>query len=216
MNVLKNIINKSSFLKWIKLRIFKLVWRKKNKENYTVAVNCFSKDKVVVGKATYGELFIKHFGNETEKLVIGSFCSIAPNVTFLLGGEHKYTSLMTYPIKNKLINKENESLTKGPIIIEDDVWIGYGATILSGVKIGQGSIIAAGSIVYKDVPPYAIYSTNKIIKYRFKKEIIDQLCKIDFSKLDHNKLVMLYEKYNGLNNINKEVIDFIINDINNF
>lgn len=214
LNKLKNIANKSLLLKWIKLKIFKIIWRNKNKHNYTIASNCFCKNKVMVGKGTYGELFVKHFGNENEKLIIGSYCSIAPNVTFILGGEHRYTSLMTYPIKNKLINNENESLSKGPIFIGDDVWIGYGVTILSGVKIGQGAIVAAGSIVYKDIPPYAIYSTNRIIKYRFKKEIIDELCKIEFSKLDYDNLIMLYKKYNELNNINMEIVSSIVKEIN--
>lgn len=208
-------MNKSSLLKWIKLRVFRLLWRRKNKENYTSAFNCFSLDKVLVGKGTYGDLFIKHFGNDDELLTIGSYCSIAPCVTFILGGEHDYSSLMTYPIKNKLINGENESITKGEIIIGDDVWIGYGATILSGVKIGQGAVIAAGSIVYKDIPPYAIYATNRIIKYRFEKDIREKLCEIEFSKLDYNNLIRLYEKFDGLKVINRQNIELVVNDIKN-
>lgn len=213
LRILRNVINKSSLLKWIKLRVFRLVWRQKNKENYTIASNCFSLDKVLVGRGTYGDLFIKHFGNENERLTIGSYCSIAPCVTFILGGEHNYSSLMTYPIRNKLINGENESITKGEIIIGDDVWIGYGATILSGVKIGQGAVIAAGSMVYKDVPPYAIYATNRIIKYRFEKEIREKLSEIEFSRLGYNDITRLYKKFDGLKVVNRENIELIVNDI---
>ena len=80
--------------------------------------------------------------------------------------------------------KQRESETKGDIIIEDDVWIGYGCTILSGVKIGQGAVIGTRSVVAKDIPPYAIYAGNKIIKYRFSNKVIEKLLKIDFSKIN--------------------------------
>ena len=76
---------------------------------------------------------------------------------------------------------------KVDIIVEDDVWIGYGALILSGVTIGQGSIIGARSIVTKDVPPYSIYAGNKVIRKRFPDEIIQKLSTIDFEKIHHQR-----------------------------
>ena len=78
-----------------------------------------------------------------------------------------------------------EAISKGDIIVENDVWIGYRATILSGVNIGQGAIIAAGSVVTKDVPPYAIVGgvPAKVIKYRFPPEMIGELLKVDYSQL---------------------------------
>ena len=79
--------------------------------------------------------------------------------------------------------------TKGPIIVEDDVWIGFGSIILSGVRIGKGSVIGAGSVVSKDVPPYSIYAGNKVIRPRFKdEEVVDYLHSLDyliFSKIDN-------------------------------
>ena len=93
-------------------------------------------------------------------------------------------------------------------VIEDDVWIGYGATILSGVTIGKGAIIGANSIVAKDVPPYAIYVGDKIIKYRFKEDIIEKLLKTDLSKLTKEKIInnidVIYTQ------INQENVDEII------
>lgn len=73
----------------------------------------------------------------------------------------------------------------GPIIVEDDVWIATNALILSGVTIGRGAIVAAGAVVVKDVPPYAIVGGNpaKILKYRFPLEIRESLMKMDFSLL---------------------------------
>lgn len=93
----------------------------------------------------------------------------------------------------------------------DDVWIGYGAMILSGLTINQGAIIAAGSVVTKNVPAYAIAGGNpaKIIKYRFEDSIIDKLVKIDFSKLDKNLIINnvndLYRK------IEKSTIQILMN-----
>ena len=80
---------------------------------------------VSVGRYTYGKLNIHSFLNENEYLRIGSFCSIADDVHFFTGGNHRYNCMMTYPFKNKLSkNKIYEATTKGPIVIEDDVWIG--------------------------------------------------------------------------------------------
>ena len=70
-------------------------------------------------------------------------------------------------------------------MVDNDVWIGYGATILSGVHIGQGAVIAAGAVVTKDVPPYAIVGgvPAKVIKYRFEESTIKDLLMIDYTKL---------------------------------
>ena len=83
-----------------------------------------------------------------------------------------------------------EGVSKGDIHLDDDVWIGYGATILSGVHIGQGAVIAAGAVVTRDVPPYAVAGgvPAKVIEYRFNEEIISFLLTLDYSKLD-SKLI---------------------------
>lgn len=186
---------------YLKLTIFKIQWRKKNKHNYTEATNIFPTEKVIIGNFTYGPLNIKTYRNKTEKLKIGNFCSIAENVVFILGGNHNYHKISTYPFKNKISNNtEFESETKGEIILEDDVWIGYGSTILSGVHIGKGAIIAANSTVTKDIPPYAIYAGNKIIKYRFSQEIIKKINKLDLEKLNKENII--------------ENIDYLYTDIN--
>lgn len=118
-------------------------------------------------------------------MTIGSYCSISSKVTFLLGGNHEGGNISTFPFRAKIINEKSEAISKGPIIIDDDVWIGYGVTILSGVHIGQGAIIAAGAVVTKDVPPYAIAGgvPAKVLKYRFSHELIAKLLKVDYGKL---------------------------------
>ena len=153
-----------------------------------------------------------YYNREGEFLNIGSFCSIADEVHFFTGGNHNYKNLMSYPFKNILSrNAIQEATTKGAIVIEDDVWIGYGTIILSGVKIGKGAVIGAGSVVAKDVPPYAVYAGNKVIKYRFGEEIIDRLLNIDFNKISEERLKNLY-KYLYLEVTNNN-IDEIIREV---
>lgn len=109
-----------------------------------------------------------------SKLYNGNFVSIAQNVIFMLNSEHYTNHISTYPFKVKYILAENEeAISKGDNIIEDDVWIGYGVIIMSGIKIGKGTIIGAGSFVTKDVPPYSIVVgvPAKILKYRFNEHI---------------------------------------------
>lgn len=153
------------------------------------------------GKYSYGNINILTFGSKNEKLKIGNFVSIAKDVTFILSGGHYTETFTTYPFKTEYFGeKESETLCKGPITVCDDVWIGYGAIILSGVTIGQGAVVGAGSVVTKDVEPYSIVGGNptKLIKYRFSKELIEEMKKIDFSKLEPEKFrevkELLYQK----------------------
>ena len=134
---------------------------------------------VEVGKASYGDLNIISFANNA-KLIIGTFVSIAQEVSFILDAEHYTNHLSTYPFKVKYLGIEKqEAFSKGNIVVEDDVWIGYGAIIMSGVTIANGCIIAAGSIVTKDTEPYSIYAGNpaKKVKDRFltEKELNEHL-----------------------------------------
>jgi virginiamycin A acetyltransferase len=152
---------------------------------------------IEIGRFTYGTINVYSFLAEDEYLKIGSFCSIADGVKFMLGGNHSYTNLSTYPFKTILVNSSiHESLTKGPIIVDDDVWIGEDSMIMSGVRLGRGCIIAALSVVHKDVPPYAIYAGNVVKKFRFTADIISKLMEFDFTKLTKesitNKIGLLY------------------------
>ena len=104
-----------------------------------------------------------------------------------------------------------EALSKGKIIVEDDVWIGMNALILSGVKIGKGAIIGAGSVISKDIPPYAIAVGNpcKVIKYRFSEEIRKKVNKIKFENITEN----LKEKF--YTEVTEDNIDELLEMINN-
>ena len=112
---------------------------------------------------------------------IGKFCSIARNVS-IQEANHKGKSLSTYNILRNVFQEDvnNDLVSKGPITIGNDVWIGAHAVILSGVNIGDGTIVAANAVVSKNVPAYSIVAGNPatVIKYRFDPEIIAGLKKI--------------------------------------
>jgi len=171
--------------------VLKRYWRKINPHNFTTlgtlsnngCVQFIRSGGIVVGKNTYGKINVNYTGNSKEKLIIGNNCSLASKSDFLLGGEHDYKCITTYPFISKIGGLPTEVLSKGPIIIDDDVWVCDHTMILSGVHVGKGAVIAAGSIVTKDVPPYAIVAGNpaKVVKYRFSQEIIAKLINVDIS-----------------------------------
>lgn len=195
-----------------KLSLNHILWRKLNEHNETYPTNYFDIDAVTVGRRTYGALKVGSWGHAKEKLEIGALCSIGDNVHFMLGGNHDLQYLTTYPFKVKLGQSSNEASSKGPIIVEDDVWIGNNCTILSGLRIGRGAVIGSGAVVAKDIPPYAVVIGNpaKVVKYRFNEDIINKLMKVDLKKLasrtdleDHLEIL-----YSVLENNN---VDFILN-----
>lgn len=166
------------------------IFRRKPKREET-NTPLYTKDvlgsQYAIGDFTYGIPTIMHWG-ENATLKIGKFCSIARDVTIFLGGNHRTDWVSTYPFNvlcGAFPNAKNiigHPVTKGDVSIENDVWIGYRATILSGVSIGNGAVIAANAVVTNDVPPYAVVAGNpaQIVKYRFSAETIDSLQKIQW------------------------------------
>lgn len=180
-------------------------WRKVNRHNLTTISYNSPMNLIRAGKGTYGHINAHWYGSDEEKLSIGNFCSIANNVNFVLGGEHNYKRATNYPFPELEYHEQYDGVCKGPINIEDDVWIGFGATILSGVTLGRGCVVGAGSVVAKNIPPYAIYAGNRIIKYRFNNEIIEKLKKIDFKQIN----IKEYKKYSQ-HEITIENVDAVV------
>jgi len=135
-----------------------------------------------IGRFTYGKPKVYSWDQKT-KLSIGSFCSIADNVSILLGGEHRTDWVTTYPFTVMFEQAKHilgHPATKGDIVIGNDIWIGNGALILSGVTISNGSVIAAESVVTKSVEPYTIVGGNpaRTLRRRFSLAQIEALLKI--------------------------------------
>lgn len=184
-------------------------WKNANKHNGIILKNVHNYKKVIAGKHSYGIVDALFASKTGEKLYIGNFCSIGENVLFVVAAEHGYKSLSSFPFKVKIAGEKNEALSKGDIVVKDDVWIGINSTILSGITINQGAVVAAGSVVTKDVPPYAIVAGNpaKIIKYRFSEPIIEKLLKVDYSKLTDEKII------NNLNNLYTEITEDNVDEL---
>jgi virginiamycin A acetyltransferase len=155
--------------------------------------NVVTNPQIIVGDYTYYDDFedvanfeknVKYlFDFVGDKLVIGKFCMIASDVIFIMNGaNHLTNAISTYPFA--IFGNGWEQAMEGKeyprrrdTVIGNDVWIGYGATIMPGVQVGSGAIIATKSVVTKDVPPYAIVGGNpaRIIRLRFPEEKIREL-----------------------------------------
>lgn len=157
---------------------------------------CFIKNTVknpaiIVGDYTYyddpenSEDFernvLYHFPFIGDRLVIGKFCAIARGVRFIMNGaNHKLSGLSTYPFAifgqgwEAARPKPGDLPYKGDTVIGHDVWLGYEALIMPGVKIGNGAIVAARSVVTHDVPAYGVVGGNPatLIKKRFDEDTI--------------------------------------------
>lgn len=147
-----------------------------------------------IGKYTYGKPKIFDWENGKGQLEIGSFCSIALGVKIIIGGAHRMDWVCSYPFPaffSHVDQTKNYAPSKGGTKIGNDVWIGMDALILAGISVGDGAVIGAGSVVTKDVPPYAIVGGNpaKIIRYRFDKETIEALLKIRWWEWDIEEII---------------------------
>ncbi|PWK99461.1 virginiamycin A acetyltransferase [Pantoea allii] len=160
---------------------------------------CFIKNtlrnpNIIVGDYTYyddpldAENFernvLYHYPFIGDKLIIGKFCAIAKGAQFIMNGaNHKVSGISTYPFQifgngwEKVMPGEGDLPYKGDTVIGNDVWIGYEALIMPGVKVGNGAIIASRSVVTLDVPAYTIVGGNpaKPVRARFAPEVVAQL-----------------------------------------
>lgn len=152
---------------------------------------------IIVGEFTYfsGEDFeshvTHHYDFNGDKLIIGKFCQIAAGVDFIMNGaNHQMNAVSTFPFYifngwQQEVPPMSEMPLKGDTVVGNDVWIGQNATILPGVKIGDGAIIGANSTVGSDVEPYTIVAGNpaRLIRKRFDDELIEVLEKVKWWNL---------------------------------
>lgn len=179
--------------------------------------NIIKNPNIIVGDYTYYDDFenvenfeknVKyHFDFIGDKLIIGKFCMIASGVTFIMNGaNHLTNALTTYPFaifgngwENAMEGKSYPQ--KGNINIGNDVWIGYNATIMAGVTIGDGAIVAANATVIKDVAPYTIVGGNPAleIKKRFSDDTIAKLLELRWWDWDIEKITKNIQNLTDLN-----------------
>jgi chloramphenicol O-acetyltransferase type B len=185
-------------LKSVVKGILKIENKKKIVENVSVMEELIHSQKLIVGVKTYGlndKTCIFH--NPDERIEIGSFCSIAGDVRIFGGGEHDYKRPTTFPIQyffsNRCKDYNYDAFSKGKTIIGNDVWLGHGSLIMSGVKIGDGSVIGAKCVVTQNIDPYSIVVGNpcRVIKKRFSDDIINKMLTIAWwnwseEKIKHN------------------------------
>jgi len=126
-----------------------------------------------------------------NRITIGNYCSIARDVT-IQEYNHKTNAISSYNFQKHVFGGKpiDDVVSKGPIVIGSDVWIGTKSIVLSGVAIGHGAIVAAGSVVTKDVKPYAIVGGNpaRVIRQRFSQEIVDHLLALKWWEWPIDKL----------------------------
>lgn len=175
--------------------------------------NTVSNPNIIIGDYTYyddledSEDFernvLYHFPFVGDRLIIGKFCALARGVKFIMNGaNHKLDGFSTYPFQIfgngwEKVNPKSEDLPyKGDTVIENDVWMGYETIFMPGVRVGNGAIIAAKSVVVSDVPPYTIFGGNpaKCIRQRFDDEVIRTLLEIAWWNWDIRKITRNLDK----------------------
>ena len=169
--------------------------------------NTTKNPNIVVGDYTYyddpehSEDFernvLYHYPFIGDKLIIGKYCALAEGVRFIMNGaNHKLSGFSTYPFSifgngwEQVMPKPEELPYKGDTVVGNDVWIGYRALILPGVRIGDGAIVAAGAVVTRDVPPYTVVGGNPAspIRPRFPEETVRALLDIAWWNWDADKI----------------------------
>jgi acetyltransferase-like isoleucine patch superfamily enzyme len=199
--ILYSIFNSTDFFKklfksYLLYRLFSLNEKFKKQLLFHSYIENVNKNLLEVGKYTYGATGIKldHYLGSESKVTIGSYCSIAKDVRIITGGNHPPDWVALFPFRIALglpgALTDGTPATKGPVNIENDVWIGTDVIILSGVTIGSGAIILAGAVVTKDVPPYSMAGgiPAKIVKKRFTEDQIEQLLKIKWWQWPEEKI----------------------------
>lgn len=150
--------------------------------------------RVSVGVYTYGAPALKMW-SETDRIRIGAFCSIAEGVSIFGGGEHNTHWVTTFPLRiafgDALAGRDGHPASKGETVVGNDVWIGDGAVILSGVSVGNGAIIGARAVVSRDVPAYHIVAGNpaQVVRIRFPQATIAALERIQWWQWPIDRIV---------------------------
>jgi acetyltransferase-like isoleucine patch superfamily enzyme len=139
---------------------------------------------ITMDATSYSPPYVHYHEGDTARISIGRYCSIAAGVEIMPGGNHRTDWVSSYPFRIRYqlpgAGDDGHPATKGDVVIGNDVWIGNNALILSGVTIGDGSVVAARTVVTRDVPAYAVVAGNpgRVVAHRFSDSEREQLLSI--------------------------------------
>ena len=188
-----------------------LKYKIKIQNKASVGKNCFFEGGNLIGSNTVVRNVSMGYGSyiandsKITNSIIGKYCSIGPEVITVLGTHPSHTFVSTHPafysikeqsgftyVKEQKFKERNFEFNGYSIEIGNDVWIGARVSIMEGVKIGDGAIVAAGAVITKDVPPYAIVAgiPAKILKYRFEGGDINFLNEFKWWEYNENWIKM--------------------------
>lgn len=175
--------------------------------------NVVTRPNIEVGEYTYyddidgaerfEERVTHHYPFIGDKLVIGKFCAIGRGVEFVMNGaNHRMCSVTTYPFNimgggwEKCTPRLDDLPLKGDTVVGNDVWFGQNVTVMPGVHIGDGAIIAANAVVASDIPPYCVAGGNpcRIIRKRFDDELIAYLLELKWWDWPPEKIMRNLDK----------------------
>ena len=165
-------------------------------------------DNVILNEVTLGDFTYVANNTKISKTKIGKFCSIGPDCKIGLGKHPTTRFVSTHPVFFSTLKQTQITFVDknyyeefDNITIGNDVWIGANVIIIDGVHLGDGVIVAAGSVVTKSFPPYAIIGgvPAKIIRFRFEKTEINKLIEIKWWDMDIEYLKRNFKKFHDIN-----------------
>ena len=128
----------------------------------------------------------------TDRLIIGNYVCIAAETVILMGGNNNHCPdfISLYPFMSMI---KNSYQPRGDTVLNDGCWLGMRCMIMPGITVGEGAVIAAGSIVTKDIPPYAVVGGNpaRVIKFRFPQDVVKRILNLSIYDNSEDELARL-------------------------
>ena len=194
-------LSESSFIKLPNIGSFTRIFKTKFGSHNAVSNNCF------IYNCEIGDFSYLAENSSIVNTEIGKFCSIGRNVGICLGSHPAHTFVSTHPAffspakqSGYTFAEESYFNESGSVLIGNDVWIGANVIIMNDLTIGDGAIIGAGTVVTRNVPPFAIVTgvPGNVLKYRFSEEDIKYLTEVKWWDRDIEFLKQNFKKFHDI------------------